>query len=375
MKRLAVFVVVLALCVPYTFGQEKKSKELERVDAAQKVLNEIMATPDKGIPAKILTTADCLAIIPSMVKVGFGFGGRYGRGIATCRTTSSPNRWSAPVPIRIEGGSWGLQFGGQAIDLVMVIANRKGLDQLLTSKVKIGGDVGAAAGPVGRDAEVGTDWKMRTKVLTYSRSRGVFAGATINGSVLKQDTDDTLALYGRKFIPYDQILSGQVAAPAGTQPFLAEVAKYFREAREGEVAANKKAPPSGTKEHVSRATEGTGGVAGTASSTREETARSESSPTGSVSAPAGTATRAGENANPTAAGNSSASPDQVKSAIQDAFRNTANLDASNVGIDVTDDAVVLSGSVPSTDAKKTVERIARENAGGRKVIADNLAVK
>jgi lipid-binding SYLF domain-containing protein/osmotically-inducible protein OsmY len=365
--------VLLALCVTYTWAQtekqpETKVKELDRVDAAQKVLNEIMATPDKGIPTKILSTADCLAIIPSMIKVGLGFGGRYGKGISTCRT--SDDHWSALVPIRIEGGSWGLQIGGQATDVVMVIANRNGLDQLLTSKFKVGGDISAAAGPVGRDAEASTDWKMRTQILTYSRSRGVFAGITLNGAVLKQDTDDTLALYGQKFVPYGEILSGRVPPPQGTQPFLADVAKYFRQAKEGEVVANKTAAPSGTKQRAHRAEAGTTG--GTAAPAEERASReTQTGQTGNVGAAAGSTSQSQTGTTTTETTN----PDQVKSTIQNALRNTPNLDANDVKIDVTSDSVVLSGSVPNDTAKGTVKRIAKENGGGRKVVDDNLLVK
>lgn len=381
MKRAAILVVVLAFGFCSVWAQnskaapEKKIKAVDRVDAAQKVLNEIMAAPDKSIPAKILTTADCIAVIPSMLKVGFGFGGRYGKGIATCRT--SDDHWSAPAPIRTEGGSWGLQFGGQAVDVVMVFANRDGLDQLLTSKFKIGGDAGAAAGPVGRDAEVATDWKMRTKILTYSRSRGVFAGVDLNGTAVKQDTDDTLALYGNKFVPYDQILSGRVTAPPETRPFITEVAKYFREAKAGEVVANKKAAPSGTKEKATQGTAGSaGGVAGTAAAAQPANRGTETGQ-GTVAAPTGESqtTTTSETTNTSKTQEEVGSPTEVKSKIEDSFRNTPNFDASNVKIDVTDDAVVLSGAVPSDSAKRTAKRVAQQNAGGRKVIDDNLTVK
>ncbi len=386
MKRLATLVVLVVMCFTYTWAQkaqpEKTSKEVDRVESAQKVLNEIMATPDKGIPAKILSTADCVAIVPSMLKVGFGFGGRYGKGIATCREGNT-DHWTAPVPIRIEGGSWGLQFGGQAVDLVMVFANRKGLDQLLTSKFKIGGDAGAAAGPVGRDASAGTDWKLRSQILTYSRSRGVFAGVDLNGSAIKQDTDDTLALYGNKFVPYEQILSGKVTPPASTRPFLAEIAKYFRESKEGDVVANKNATPSGAKSSSTTASHhaGTTGTAEGVPASND----TQSGSTGSVGASTGTSgsqstttttetTSQDQTGRQTSAGSGS-SADQVKSNIQNALRNTPNLDASNVSIDVTNDSVILSGSVPDNTARGTVKRIAQDNADGRKVVDDNLTVK
>src|SRR6201981_3169905 len=167
-----------------------------------------MSVPDKAIPDKIMNDAKCIAVIPSMVKIAIGFGGNHGKGVATCRTSSG---WSAPAPITITGGSWGLQLGGQAVDLVMVVTNDQGLQHLLSSKFKLGADASAAAGPVGRDAGADTDWKMRAEVLTYSRARGLFAGIDLNGSALTQDKDETRLLYG-SFIPFHDILSGQVRA-------------------------------------------------------------------------------------------------------------------------------------------------------------------
>src|SRR5438876_9989334 len=145
-----------------------------------------MSTPDKGIPEEILGNAKCIAVVPSLLKGGLGFGGAYGRGVATCRTA---NGWSAPAPFGIKGGSVGFQIGGQAVDLIMVIMNDEGMQNLLSSKFKLGADASAAAGPVGRHAEGATDWKMRAQVLTYSRARGLFAGITLNGAVISEDKD------------------------------------------------------------------------------------------------------------------------------------------------------------------------------------------
>lgn len=200
----------------------------KRIHAAAKVLDEIMASPDKGIPEDALATAKCIAVVPSMIKGGFVVGGRYGKGVATCRTARG---WSAPAPITIAGGSWGLQFGGEAVDLVMLVMNQKGMDALLSSKFKLGADASVAAGPVGRHAEGSTDVKMRAEVLTYSRARGVFAGIELNGAVVKQDDDETRVLYG-KMVPFRAILAGKVPAPAAAQPFLAAVRKYAHEARQ-----------------------------------------------------------------------------------------------------------------------------------------------
>ncbi len=192
-----------------------------RVESAATVLSEIMATPDKGIPEEILSSAKCVAVVPSLVKGGFVFGGAHGRGMATCRTD---NGWSAPAPFSMTGGSFGFQIGLQGVDLVMMIMNDRGMQALLGSKFKVGLDASAAAGPVGRHAEGSTDWKMRAEVLTYSRARGLFAGVTINGSTITADEDATRELYGR-MVPFKTILTGAVATPPNGEPFVSAVRK------------------------------------------------------------------------------------------------------------------------------------------------------
>ena len=220
-------IVLLFSTMGWSADEDKDRSEIEkRIDASAKVLTEIMATPDKAIPNKVLSDAKCLAVIPNMVKIAVGFGGSHGKGIATCRT---PNGWSAPAPITLTGGSWGLQLGGQAVDLVMVIMNDQGMQHLLSSKFKLGADASAAAGPVGRDAAADTDWKMKAEVLTYSRARGIFAGIDLNGSAVTQDKDETRVLYG-KFIPFSELLSGKVEPPRGTEAFLSAVSKYTSQA-------------------------------------------------------------------------------------------------------------------------------------------------
>lgn len=204
-----------------------KEEETNRVDNAGKVLNEIMATPDKGIPDGIMKNARCVAVVPSLVKAGFVFGGQYGRGVASCHTSTG---WSAPAPILIGGGSWGLQIGGEAVDLVLLIMNDKGMESLLSSKFKLGADASAAAGPVGRQAQADTDIAMKAEVLTYSRARGIFAGVTLNGAVIKQDEDATLALYG-KDATYKSILQGQVRPTSGSENFLAALKKFSDQAQ------------------------------------------------------------------------------------------------------------------------------------------------
>ena len=209
-------------------GDDDQSDIAKRIDNSANVLNEIMATPDKAIPNSVMNNAKCIAVIPSMVKIAIGFGGNHGKGVATCRTA---NGWSAPAPITITGGSWGLQLGGQAVDLVMVVNNDQGMQHLLSSKFKLGADASAAAGPVGRSAAADTDVTMRAEVLTYSRARGVFAGIDLSGAAISQDRDETRALFG-KMIPFADILSGKVPAPNGTEPFLATVKKYSTQAKD-----------------------------------------------------------------------------------------------------------------------------------------------
>lgn len=220
MRRL---VVVILLCAVGTaWAEGDRDKAIERVQAAGTVIGEIMNAPDKGIPDEIWGSAKCVAVVPSLIKAGFGFGGAYGKGVATCRTSHG---WSAPAFFSVKGGSFGLQIGGQAVDLIMMIMNDEGMKNLLSSKFKIGADASAAAGPVGRHAEGATDWKLRAQILTYSRARGIFAGITINGAVVTQGRDETRAFYGR-MIPFSTILTGGVASPSDAQPFLSQVGKY-----------------------------------------------------------------------------------------------------------------------------------------------------
>lgn len=211
-------------------ADDKDQSDIEkRIAASATVLNEIMATPDKAIPEGIMHDAKCVAVIPSMVKVAFVFGGNHGKGVATCRTENG--LWSAPAPITITGGSWGLQIGGQAIDLVLIVTNDNGMQHLLSSKFKLGADASAAAGPVGRDAAADTDWKLRAEVLTYSRARGIFAGIDLNGAAITQDKDETRILYG-SFVPFPDILSGKVPPPITSEPFLIAVKKYADQAKD-----------------------------------------------------------------------------------------------------------------------------------------------
>jgi lipid-binding SYLF domain-containing protein len=228
MKKLLALALLLSVCSFCVADDQaaKESKATDRVQAAADVLNEIQGTPDKGIPQEILGSAQCVAVVPSMLKGGFIVGARYGRGLASCRT---PKGWSAPAFFIVEGGSLGFQIGGQAIDLIMLIMNDNGMKNLLSSKFELGADASVAAGPVGRHAEGNTDWKMRAEVLTYSRARGVFAGVTLNGAAIKQDKDSTREFYGH-MVTFPASLKGEVDPPAAASPFLSTLAKWAQEA-------------------------------------------------------------------------------------------------------------------------------------------------
>jgi SH3 domain-containing YSC84-like protein 1 len=228
MNKLLLLTLVVWLCSFMYAADEpaKESKATDRVQAAADVLNEIQSAPDSGVPNEILSRADCVAVVPSMLKAGFVVGGKYGRGLASCRT---PKGWSAPAFFTVKGGSFGFQIGGQAVDLVMLIMNNEGMQRLLSSKVALGADASVAAGPVGRHAEGNTDWKMRAQVLTYSRARGIFAGASLNGAVLKQDKDSTRDFYGH-MVTFKAALTGEVDPPAAANPFLSSLAKWAQEA-------------------------------------------------------------------------------------------------------------------------------------------------
>lgn len=206
------------------WAAETATKAQGRVNAAGTILQEMQSAPDQGIPEELLASAACVAIVPSMLNGGFVLGLRYGRGVVTCRT---PKGWSAPAFFVVEGGSFGLQFGGQAVDVIMLIMNDDGMTKLLSSKFKLGAQASVAAGPVGRQAEADTDWKLRAQVLSYSRSRGVFAGATLEHGTIKQDKGSTRAFYGR-MVPFKTSLRGVIDAPSTTYPFLDPLATWAR---------------------------------------------------------------------------------------------------------------------------------------------------
>jgi lipid-binding SYLF domain-containing protein len=188
---------------------------------ASNTLTAMSNTPDKGIPEEVLNNAKCIVVIPHLVKGGFVVGGEHGRGVATCRTSKG---WSAPAFVSLGGGSWGLQIGVEGVDVVMLVMNDNGLQHMLSSKFKVGADASASAGPVGRHASAGTDWKMDSEILTYSRSKGVFAGISLDGAIVEQDKDSTRAKYGSDR-SFRATLAGQVHAPQSTRAFLRKIAQ------------------------------------------------------------------------------------------------------------------------------------------------------
>lgn len=234
MKRITVLLLVVFAGVLSWAGEQKKDVT-ERLQMASDVLSQMSAAPDKGIPEEVLDNAKCIAVVPHLVKGGFIFGGKHGRGVATCRTADG---WSAPAFISVGGGSAGLQIGVEGVDLIMLIMNNKGMQQLLSSKFQISGEGSAAAGPVGRHASAGTDWKMDTQMLTYSRSKGVFAGLTLEGAVVQQDTDSTISVYGND-VTFQSVLKGRVPTPDVAREFMKAVGTAVHkakveEARDGE---------------------------------------------------------------------------------------------------------------------------------------------
>ena len=230
MKRVSAAICGIAMMASSVaaFGATDKAKLVERLNDASEVLSQIMSAPDKGIPGSILAGASCVVVIPSFKKAAFVVGAQYGQGAATCRT---PNGWSAPVFVQLAGGSFGFQIGGQATDLVLIAMNDQGLQNMLKNKFKIGGDAAASAGPVGRNAQAGTDWKLNAEFLTYSRSKGLFAGIDLDGTVLSQNQDDTRTMYGDS-VPFETILKGNHPTPVEARPFVHTVAKYFVSAKE-----------------------------------------------------------------------------------------------------------------------------------------------
>ena len=232
----ALLVGCMGLFATFAWAGSAREDSVARLQSSVDVLHSIMATPDKGIPEEVLSNAKCMVVVPDLIKGGFIFGGKHGRGIASCRTSSG---WSAPAFVSVGGGSWGLQIGVEGVDLVMLVMNDQGFQHLLSSKFALTGEGSVAAGPVGRHASAGTDWKMNTQVLTYSRSRGAFAGITLEGAVIQQDDDSTRAIYG-KHMMFRKILSGKVSTPESAEAFVKAVSNAGQQARIAEARDEKK---------------------------------------------------------------------------------------------------------------------------------------
>jgi len=223
LKHLLV-VTTLALLVTLPAVASDREDDVKRTDKAAEVFQQIMNTPDKGIPHDLLESAKCIAIIPGDVKFAFIFGGNYGRGLATCRTGYG---WSAPMFVAIDGGSVGYQIGGSSTDLVMLFMNDHALQSLLSDKFKLGADASVAAGPVGRTADAGTDLKLNAEILSYSRAKGIFAGVALDGAVVQADKSGDKAMYGDD-VDRHQILNGRVAVPESARGLLHELSAYAR---------------------------------------------------------------------------------------------------------------------------------------------------
>ncbi len=226
----------MAVIGTYAWAGSNREDSVERLQASVDVLHSIMSTPDKSIPEEVLSNAKCILVVPNLIKGGFIIGGKHGRGVATCRTSDG---WSAPAFVSVGGGSWGLQIGVEGVDLVMLVMNDLGFQHLLSSKFELTGEGSVAAGPVGRHASAGTDWKMNTEMLTYSRSKGAFAGLTLEGAVVEQDNDSTRAIYGKN-MTFRNILTGKASTPKSADAFMKAVSQAGQQARVAEAKDDKK---------------------------------------------------------------------------------------------------------------------------------------
>jgi lipid-binding SYLF domain-containing protein len=235
-KTMSLLLMCFLGLIGSAWAGSNREDSVARLQSSVDVLHAIMAAPDKGIPEEVLSNAKCILVVPDLIKGGFIFGGKHGRGVASCRTHEG---WSAPAFVSVGGGSWGLQIGVEGVDLVMLVMNDQGFQHLLTSKFQLSGEGSAAAGPVGRHASAGTDWKMNTEMLTYSRSKGAFAGLTLEGAVVQQDDDSTRAIYG-KHLTFRNILSGKVSTPRSADAFIKAVSDAGHQAQVAEALDEKK---------------------------------------------------------------------------------------------------------------------------------------
>ena len=209
--------VVFGLTATVTSAADLSTKATARIQEAATVLKEIHAVADKDIPQDLWVKAQCVLVVPGLKKAAFLVGGEYGAGLMSCR---QPSGWSAPVFMEVEKGSFGLQIGAESVDLVMLVMNKKGMEKLLHNKTSLGAEASVAGGPVGRDARAATDAQMKAEILSYSRSQGLFAGLDLSGGAIKPDKDDNADLYGKVPVT-DVVLSGKIAPPPATEPFVA----------------------------------------------------------------------------------------------------------------------------------------------------------
>src|SRR6185437_1472327 len=217
MKRYFVMAVCLSFAAGAVYSATKEQKRLENCGV---VMQEVLDIPD-NLPQQVLAKAECVIVFPSVLKLAFGMGKEYGRGAMVCRTGKEFNGpWGAPAMYALEGDSIGTQLGGESTDLILLVTNDRGADSILSSKIKLGGDASAAAGPKGRTAGASTDLAMRAEILTYSRSRGLFAGVSLEGSTLRPDGDANDAVYGKHLQPRDIVRGGAVSVPADAQPLV-----------------------------------------------------------------------------------------------------------------------------------------------------------
>ncbi len=227
LKRILIGTTLALLVTMTAVASSDREDDVNRTHKAAQVFQEIMNAPDQAIPQGLLESAKCIAIIPGDVKFAFIFGGNYGRGLATCRTSHG---WSAPMFVAIDGGSVGYQIGGSSTDIVLLFMNDHALHSLLSDKFKLGADASVAAGPVGRNASAGTDLKLNAEILSYSRTKGVFAGVSLNGAVVQADKSGDKAMYGDD-VDRHEILNGKIAVPASARRLLREIGGYAQEAK------------------------------------------------------------------------------------------------------------------------------------------------
>ena len=224
MKTLKQLLFVAASLSCCSLFAAKDTDDSKRLNAAGVVLNEMLGADDKGVPKELVQQAQCVVVIPNLKKAGFIVGGKYGKGFAACRKSGDIG-WTGPAAVRIEGGSFGFQIGASETDVILIVKNKSGVDKLLQDKFTLGVGAEATAGPIGRDLSAQTDLQLKAEILSYSRSKGLFAGLTLNGATLRQDLEDNTSLYGRA-VTNKEILGGSVAAPASAASFEAALNKY-----------------------------------------------------------------------------------------------------------------------------------------------------